>query len=129
MDGIVGHKTDGHAVAHADMYIKPGSNKQVIKTTIGWHFCVKWKDGTTSWERLANIKETSPVEVAQYAVEKDLQDKPAFLWWVPHILNNRHRIISSAMKRYLKRNQKFGIEIPMTWNDCVCQYKENDNTL
>jgi hypothetical protein len=35
MDGIVGHKTDGHAVAPDDMYIKHGSNKQVRKTTIG----------------------------------------------------------------------------------------------
>jgi hypothetical protein len=29
MDGIVDHKTDGHAVEPADMYIKHGSNKKV----------------------------------------------------------------------------------------------------
>jgi hypothetical protein len=49
MDGIVGQKNDGHPVTPADMYIKHGSNKQVRKTTIGWHLCVEWKDGTTSW--------------------------------------------------------------------------------
>jgi hypothetical protein len=91
--------------------------------------CVEWKDGTTSWERLAGIKESNPVEVAEYAVGKDLQDKPAFVWWFPHVLKKRHCIIAFVIKRYLKRNHKFGIEIPITWNDCVCLDKENNNTL
>jgi uridine kinase len=114
MDGIVDHKTDGHAVVPADMYINHGSNRQVRKTTIGWHLCVEWKDGTTSWEHLTDIKEINPVEVAQYAIENDLQDKPVFVWWVPHVLKKWHRIISSVTKRYLKRNHKSGIEIPTT---------------
>jgi hypothetical protein len=62
MQDIVGYKTDGHAVERADMHIKVGSNKQVRKTTRGWHFCVEWKDGKTSWEQLANQKESNPVE-------------------------------------------------------------------
>jgi hypothetical protein len=49
LQDIVGHKTDGHAVERAEMYIKVGSNIQIRKTTKGWHFCVEWKDGTTSW--------------------------------------------------------------------------------
>jgi hypothetical protein len=40
MEGIVDHKTDGHAIEPADMYIKYGSNKQVSKTTKGWSLCV-----------------------------------------------------------------------------------------
>jgi hypothetical protein len=35
MEGIVDHKTDGHAVEPADMYIKHGSNMKVRKTTKG----------------------------------------------------------------------------------------------
>jgi hypothetical protein len=56
MEGIIYHKTDGHAVDRADMYINHESNKQVRKTTKGWHLFVEWKDGTTSWERLAGLK-------------------------------------------------------------------------
>jgi hypothetical protein len=129
MDGIVGHKTDGNAVEPADMYSKHGSNKQVRKTTVGWHLCVEWKNGSTSWERLADLKESSPVEVAEYAIGKNLQDKPAFVWWVPHVLKKRHRIIASVTKRYHKRNNEFGIEVPQTWNVCVRLDKENNNTL
>jgi hypothetical protein len=61
---IVDHNTDGHEVDHVDIYIKHGSNKQVRKTTKDWHLCVEWKDGTTSWEQLAELKESNPVEVA-----------------------------------------------------------------
>jgi hypothetical protein len=61
LQDIVGNKTDGHAVERADMYIKVGSNKQIRKTTKGWHLCFEWKDGTTSWERLANLKESNPL--------------------------------------------------------------------
>jgi hypothetical protein len=67
MKGIVDHNTDGHAVEPD--YIN-GSNKQVRKTTKGWHLCVELKDGTTSWERLSDLKESNPVEVAEYAVAK-----------------------------------------------------------
>jgi hypothetical protein len=56
MDCIIDHKKDGHALERADMYIKHGSNTQVRKTTKGWHLCVEWKDRTTSWERLADLK-------------------------------------------------------------------------
>jgi hypothetical protein len=64
MECIIDHKTDGHAFEPAYMYIKHGSNKKVRKTTKGWHLCVELKYGTTSWERLADLKESNPVEVA-----------------------------------------------------------------
>jgi hypothetical protein len=41
MEGIVDHKTDGHAVDTFNMYIKHGSNKKVRKTTKGWNLCAE----------------------------------------------------------------------------------------
>jgi hypothetical protein len=41
MEGFVDHKTDGHAVEPADMYITHGINKRVMKTTKGWNVCVE----------------------------------------------------------------------------------------
>jgi hypothetical protein len=41
MGGIIDHKTYGHAVYRADMYIKHGRNKQVRKTTKVWHLCIE----------------------------------------------------------------------------------------
>jgi hypothetical protein len=101
----------------------------VRKTTKGWHLCVEWKYGTTSWEHLADLKESNPVEVAEYAVAKSLLDAPDFGWWAPHVLKKRRRIIAAGTKRYHKRTHKFGIEVSKSWDDCVRLDKENDNTI
>jgi hypothetical protein len=128
-EGIIDHKNDGHAVYRTEMYIKHRSTKQVRKKTKGWHLCIEWKDGTTSWERLADLKESDPVEVDEYVVAKNLLDALAFVWWVPYVLKKRGRIITSVTKRYRKRTHKFGIEVPKSWDDCVRLDKENGNTL
>jgi hypothetical protein len=119
MEGIVDHKTDVHAVEPADVYIKHGSNNKVRKTTKGWDLCVEWKYGTTNWERLVDLKESNPVEVAEYDAAKSLIDTPAFVWWAPHVLKKRTRIIAAMTKRYHKRTHKFGIEVPKNWYDCM----------
>jgi hypothetical protein len=129
MDCIIDHKKDGHALERADMYIKHGSNTHIRNTTKGWQFCVEWKDGTRSWESLADLKESNPVEVAEYAVGKNLEDAPAFVWWVPHVLKKRSRIIAVITERYHKRIHNFLIEVPKSWDDCVILDKENDTTL
>jgi hypothetical protein len=129
MDCIIDHKKDGHAVERAGMYIKHGRNKKVRNKTKGWHLFVEWKDGTTSWERLEDLKEINPIEVAEYAVGKNLQDAPDFFWWVPHVLNKRSRIIAAVTKRYHKQTHKFGIKVTKSWNYCVRLDKENGDTL
>jgi hypothetical protein len=129
LQDIVGHKMYGHAVERADMHIKVGSNTQIRKTTKGWHLCVEKKDGTPSWERLADLKESNPVELAEYAATKNLHYEPAFDWWVPHVLNKRNIIIAAVTKRYHKLTHKFGIQVLKTWGEAVKLDEENGNTL
>jgi hypothetical protein len=78
---------------------------------------------------LTDIKESNPVEVAEYAVAKSFLDVPVFVWWSPHVLKKRSRIIAAVTKRYHKRIHKLGIEVPKIWDDCVRLDKENDSTL
>ena len=129
MEALVGHKTDGTEVKKEDMYITSGSNRHYRKTTKGWHLCVEWKGGETSWERLADLKESYPVEVAEYAVAHEIDKEPAFIWWAPYILRKRDRIISAVNKRYHKRTHKFGIEVPKTVKRALKIDKENGNTF
>jgi hypothetical protein len=129
MEGIVDHKTGGHAVEPADMYITHVRNKKVRKTTKGWNLCVEWKYGTTIWERLADLKESNPVEVAEYSAAKSLLDTHDFVWRAPHVLKKRSRIIATVTKSYHKRTHKFGIEVTNNWDECVRLDKENGNTL
>lgn len=89
-------------------------NRHLRCTTQGWKLNVLWRDGTTSWEHLCNLKESNPVQVAEYAVANKLVEEAAFAWWVPHVLKQRERIIGAMNSRYHKRTHKFGIEIPKT---------------
>jgi hypothetical protein len=102
------------------------------RSTIGWQVCCQWKDGSTSWENLADLKESHPLETAEYAVTHGIDHKPAFNWWVPCVLKKRDRIISLVCKRtthYLKRTPKFGIEMPMTVKEALALHGKNGNTL
>jgi hypothetical protein len=110
----------------AGMYIKHDSNKKVRNTTKGWQICVDWKEGTTNWERLADLKESNPVEVSEYAATKILIDTPG---GPQYVLQKHTRIIADVTKHYHKRTHTFGIEVTKSWDDCVKLDKENDNTL
>eukprot|EP00978_Attheya_sp_CCMP212_P041221 scaffold233447_cov64-Attheya_sp.AAC.1 len=99
------------------------------KTTKGWMLCVQWKDGTTTWERLSELEELNPVEIAEYAVGNEIHLEPAFEWWVPFTLKKRDRIISAVSNRYHKRTHKFGIELPRLVADARHLDKEIGNTL
>ncbi|KAI2497691.1 Reverse transcriptase (RNA-dependent DNA polymerase) [Fragilaria crotonensis] len=129
LSGIVDHRKDASAIAKSDMWITRGSNRRMRQTTKGWRLCIEWKDGTTSWERLADVKESNPIEVAEYAVAHGIDSEAAFAWWVPYTLRRRNRIIAAVNKRYHKRTHKFGIEVPKTYEDCIRIDRENGNTL
>ena len=103
MKEIVDWRKDKTAVEKKDTYVQRGTNRHLRKMTKGWQLCVKWKDSTTTWERLADLKESNPIDVAEYAVANSLQDhEPAFLWWVPYTLQRRNRIIAAVNKCYHK---------------------------
>jgi hypothetical protein len=101
-------------------------------STIGWQVCCQWKDGSTSWENLADLKESHPLETAEYAVTQGIDHEPAFNWWVPHVLKKCDWIISLVCKwttRYLKRTHKCGIEVPKTVKEALDLDRKNGNTL
>ena len=37
-------------------------------TTAGWQICCQWKDGSTSWEKLSELKESHLVQTAEFAI-------------------------------------------------------------
>ena len=70
MDEIVDYEKDGSAVAADDQYITANGRQHSRKTTKGWKLCIQWMDGSTSWEALKDLKESNPVEIAEYVVSK-----------------------------------------------------------
>ena len=127
---IVDHKSDGNAVQIPDMWIAPtGSrNKHMRRTTKGWKLCIAWRDGTTTWEPLRNLKESNPVEVAEYAVANRIDHEPAFAWWVKDVLKHRECIIKAVRGRVQKRTHKFGIQVPKTVEEAFRLDAESQTT-
>jgi hypothetical protein len=129
LDSIIDHKVGSNALTREHQIITVNGRQHHWKTTTGWKLCVEWKDGSTSWERLANLKESYPIEVAEYAVAHGIEKEPAFVWWVPYVLRKRDRIISAVNKRYHSRMHKFGFEIPKTVERALQIDRELGNTL
>ena len=111
---IVDHKSDRRAMRIADGTYTDKQGKQRPRiTTQGWSLLVEWKDGSSSWAALKDLKESFPIEVAEYAVANKLSDEPAFKWWVEETLRKRHRIIQRVKSaKYWKRTHKYGIRLP-----------------
>jgi Reverse transcriptase (RNA-dependent DNA polymerase) len=107
---ILEHKFDGNLLSKDDMHIQ-GTNR-LRRTTKGCKLLVSWKDGSTDWIPLADMKESYPVQVAEYAVNNKIVSESCFAWWVPHVINKRDRIIKAVKGRVLRRTHKFGIEVP-----------------
>ena len=42
--------------------------KSLMKNTKGWDFLCLCKDGSTTWDSLKDIKESNPVDIAEYVV-------------------------------------------------------------
>jgi hypothetical protein len=105
MDGSAIPKSDG-SIHSTNGQIKPKL------TTRGWFLLVQWRDRSTSWEKLKDLKKCNPVEVAEYAIANRIVDEPAFKWWVPHVIQRRNHIISKVKSRYWTTTHKFGICLP-----------------
>jgi hypothetical protein len=130
---IVNHWRLPAAVKLPDQKTVCANGKTYLKcSTIGWQLCCQWKNGSMSWENLANLKESHLIETAKYAKILGIDHEPAFNWWVPHILRKKDRIISYVRKhnpRYLKPTHKFGIELPKTAKEALALDRKNGNTF
>jgi hypothetical protein len=68
----------------------------------------------TSWVALKDIKNSFPIEAAEYAVANKVSGEPAFAWWCDKMLKTHNRIISKAKTRYWLKTHKYGIKDPKT---------------
>ena len=102
------------------------------RSTAGWKLCCQWKDGSTSWTKLSDLKESHPIETSKYAVSQGIDGEPVFNWWVPHMIKKRAHIIylvKNRSARYLKKTHKLGVEVPKSAKHALEIDKKNGNTF
>ena len=127
---ITDHKSDGSTIQITDSMTQSANGQEKPKvTTRGWHLLVQWKDSMVSWEKLANIKASNPIEVAEYAVTNQLVEEPAFKWWVPHVIKRCNRIILKVKSWYWKTMHKFGIHLPKSIEEALKIDRMNNTDL
>ena len=130
LDSIIDYKTDGNAVQKDKMYVVTKSGQRRLRrTTAGWKLLVKFKDGAKQWIPLKVLKETNPVQVAEFASARDIVDEPAFKYWVPFTLRKRDRIIASVNSRVKRTTHKYGIEVPRSIEHALQLDALNGNTF
>ena len=130
LDEIIDHRTNGNEIAKNDGFITmPNGNQRRKLTTRGWEICVSWKDGSTNWIALKDLKDSYPVELAQYAIDNNIADQPVFAWWVPFVRKKQQRILSKVKSKYWQRTHKYGFRIPKSVQEALEIDKTNNNTL
>ena len=131
MEAILDHlRDDEKALQRHDKYVQTKNGRRHLrKTTKGWELLIKWKYKYESRIMLADMKESHPVEVAEYARARGIDKEPAFEWWVPHTLKKRKVILSALKKRIRKTTHKYGIEIPTSVEHAFELDRKNGNNL
>jgi hypothetical protein len=128
-DEIIATRTDGSQVLQQDAFATTSSGtRRRVNTTKGWEVNIQWKDGSTTWNKLKDIKDSYPVEMAEYAVENRISEEPAFAWWTKTALRRRDRITSKTQRHWLKTH-KYGIRVPRTVKEAFEIDAENGDTL
>jgi len=99
------------------------------KSTAGWKLLVQWKDGSETWVPLKDSKELHPVEVAEFARAKGIDDEVAFACWVPHTLRKCDAVVGTIRTRVHKMSHKHGIEIPASIKHAHAIDEKNGDTF
>ena len=79
--GIIEHKKDGYALSkEIGFTILKGGHKKCKPTTRGWKVLVEWRDKTTTWMDLNDVKEASPIKLYECVVSNKIDYEPYFAW-------------------------------------------------
>jgi hypothetical protein len=110
---IEDHRILDDAVPVSEGYYTTNSGqKRKTRTTRGWELAVQWKDGLFDWIALKDLKDSYPVELAEYALSRGIQNEPAIAWWVPYVHKKRLSIIAKLKSKYWQRTHKYGTRVP-----------------
>jgi hypothetical protein len=130
LDDITDFRENETAIDKEDAFVEMANGVRRRRyTTQGWQLLCQWKDGSTNWVALKDMKNSCPVQVADYAVANRIDDEPAFARWVPTILKKQTRILSKVKAKYWQRTQKICIRIPKTVAQAQQIDKENGDKL
>ena len=61
LKAFIDHRKNGSALNGEDQKIVAKRQKALRKSTAGLDICCKWKDSSTLWKKISNLKESHPI--------------------------------------------------------------------
>ena len=118
MNEIIDYRTNGTKLKQKDAFVttKTGT-KHRQETTKAWGLLIEWKDGSTNWVSLKDIKESYLVQVAEFALATCISMEPGFAWWVPFGIP-----IPKLVEEAKKIDEQNGDTL---WWDAICKEMKN----
>ena len=98
---IIDHMYNGTKVKEQDAFITSRTKKSIAERQKKWvEILIKWKDGRKSWANLRDMKNSHPVQLTKYAVQRRIAGDHAFAWWIWHVLLKCNHIIGNLKSKY-----------------------------
>jgi hypothetical protein len=131
IQGILDYKKDeATAVPKSDKWVVTSrGHRRLRKFTAGWKLLVQWTDGVEQWIPLKVLKETHPVQTAEFAKAKGIDDEVVFAFWVPYTLRKRDAIVKAVKSQSRRKTHKYGIEIPRDVKHAYEPDRQNGDTF
>ena len=82
-----------------------------------------------TWIPLYTLKESNPIELAEYYKIRKIDDQPAVAWWVDWTLKKKERVKKAVQHRIQKKLMKFGVQISGSVEKAYILDEENSNDL
>ena len=81
------HWKDGMVVPIDDTFIETKTGQKYHwQMTRGWELNIVWKDSSSDWISLKDLKQLHPIQVTKYALANKIALEPAFAWWIQDVL-------------------------------------------
>jgi hypothetical protein len=130
MEAMIDHQKDeAVAVPKTNKCVATSSGQKRLRKTVGCSLLVKWADMSETWMPLKDMKESHPVEMAEFAKAQSVADEPAFPWWVPCTLQKRDIALSKINARIRKTTHKHGVEMLTSVDNANEIDRCNDNAF
>ncbi|KAL7474222.1 hypothetical protein ACHAW6_000207 [Cyclotella cf. meneghiniana] len=87
------YRKNSYVAISLNNQVKIVNGKKVVShITRGWELSCEWKDGSTSWQKLSDIKDSHPLQVAEFALALGIANEPAYNWRVTWGLKKRDQL-------------------------------------
>jgi len=113
---ISDHRKDANALNVADRSYRTRAGDPMPKrTTKGWKLLIELIDGSMDWVKLADVKISYPLQLAEYAVANGIAHEPAFNWWVHKVIKRKERLINKVKSKYWRTTHKLVLRSRSPW--------------